>query len=92
MPPAEAATALVFVVYTMIFAIFRGDPRISVAAGLGILAAAAITLASHHESLAENIAIYAYYFLASGVILLLIQHIRGDKDDDSKRDQGGKGK
>lgn len=73
---AEMASPVVFVVLIDLFAIRRWEPRIPVVIGLALLVMIGVTLAVGGEGVAEELAIYAFYFLASGVTLLLIQHVR----------------
>lgn len=73
---------IAFVIYTVLFAVLRLDWRIVIALGLGLLVSATVMLAVEEQYRADTLAIWAYYFLASGAILLLIQHIReGQRGD-----------
>ena len=65
-----------FVIYTAVSAVRCWEPRIAVVIAFALLIVTAVTLAIGREGAAEQLAIYAYYFLASGVILLLIEHVR----------------
>lgn len=73
---------IAFVIYTVLFVVLRLDWRIVIALGLGLLVVATVMLAVEEQHRADTLAIWAYYFLASGAILLLIQHIReGQRGD-----------
>jgi len=67
---------IAFGIYTVLFAVLRLDWRIVIALGLGLLVSAAVMLAVDVQHRADTLAIWAYYFLASGAILLLAQNIR----------------
>lgn len=73
---------IAFVIYTVLFAVLRLDWRIVIASGLGLLVSATVILAAKEQHWANTLAIWAYYFLASGAILLLVQYIRkGQRGD-----------
>jgi len=74
----DMITVIAFAIYTVIFAVLRLDARLGIGAALALLMTAAITLAIGNEDLANRLVMYACYFLASGGILLLIDHIRGE--------------
>lgn len=82
----DVLTVIAFAVYTVIFAILRPDARIGIGAALALLMIAAIILATRNWDLANRLVMYACYFLASGGVLLLIEHIRGEP----KRHEEGK--
>lgn len=67
---------IAFGIYTVLFAVLRLDWRIVIALGLGQLVSATVMLAVDAQHWADTLAIWAYCFLASGAILLLIQNIR----------------
>ncbi len=68
----EVLIPIGFVIYVAIFALLRLGPRIPAGAAVALLATAAITLVVGSKGLANQLAIYACYFLASGVVLVLI--------------------
>mgnify|MGYP000731123173 CR=1 FL=1 len=74
----DMITVIAFAIYTVIFAVLRLDARLGIGAALALLMTAAITLAIGNEDLANRLVMYACYFLASGGILHLIDHIRGE--------------
>ena len=71
----ETITIIAFVLCIALFTFFRLEPRIAVAVGLGLLMATATTLALGKGYLADQLAVYAYYFLAVGVIIALMEHL-----------------
>ena len=81
----EIVTLVGFAIFTAVFAIRRWEPRIVVGVTLALLIVAAITLAIGRQGAADQMAIYAFYFLTSGVILLLIEHIREKPHREKKR-------
>lgn len=59
---------------------FRMDSRLPVGAGLLLLFSAAIAI-TNSEEFANNLAIYAYYFLVIGVLLHIIEYVKeGEKE------------
>ncbi len=60
---------------------YKIDGRISVAAGLILLVAAALSVGRGREIFANRIAIYAYYFLVVGIVLQLIEYVRDGGDE-----------
>ena len=65
-----------FVILVTVFVILRWEPKITIGIALALVVATAITLVAGEKILANFLATYAYGFLAAGVVLLLIQHIR----------------
>jgi len=59
------------------------DERYPVAFAIFLLILSAITLAQGFEERANRIAIYAYYFLVIGVILMLAEYLREPKNNSS---------
>lgn len=57
------------------------DERYPIAIALLLLILCAITLAQGFEDYANMIAVYTYYFLVIGVILLFIGHVRSSHSD-----------
>lgn len=79
MPTIELAALILFVTCIVVFAIFRWEPRIPIAIALILLAATAIV---NDEDWANHFALYAFYLLAAGMVLLLVQHIRERRPKD----------
>jgi len=75
MSPATIALIILAIVVSLITFILR-EPRTGVIAGVVFLLAAGIAFALKKETVASLIANNAFYFLALGMLLLLIQHIR----------------
>jgi predicted acyltransferase len=73
-----------FGIFIATSAVLRLEPRITIRMAIVLLVAAALTLTLGKEDLAEQLALYAYYFLASGAILLLIRYTRGKGKKEDK--------
>ncbi len=73
---------IVFAFYFLAALIYRIDTRYPVLAAIGSLVLAAILLAQHNEALANKVAIYAYYFLVVGVLLILAEYLREGKEEE----------
>ncbi len=73
---------IVFAFYFLAALIYRIDTRYPVLAAIGSLVLAAILLAQHNEALANKVAIYAYYFLVVGVLLILVEYVREGKEEE----------
>jgi len=64
---------VLFLVYFIISSVFGIDSRLSIVVGLGLLAlATSVDTLNFVLISANDIAIYAYYFIVTGVILQLI--------------------
>jgi len=63
------------IILVIAVAILWQEPRIAVGIALGLLLITAITLAAGGKGVAEELAVYAYFFLAAGVILMLIKYV-----------------
>lgn len=74
----DVLIVIAFAIYTAILAILRLDARIGIGTALALLVTAAIVLAMGNGDVASRLAMFACYFLASGGVLLLIEHIRGE--------------
>ena len=72
------------IILVIAIAILFWEPRIAVGIALGLLLITAITLAVGGKGVAEKLAVYAYFFLAAGAILLLTRRISDNtrKEDD----------
>lgn len=70
-----------FVILVAVFVIFRWKPKITIWIALALVVVTAITLAAGEKILAHYLAIYTYGFLAAGVVLLLIQHIKESRKE-----------
>ncbi len=75
----ELRTLFIFTLYFILSLIFKIDPRYPVMAAIGCLILAAMLLAFGNETLANKIAIYAYYFLVVGVLLNIVEYIKEKK-------------
>ncbi len=64
---------------------FRWDSRVFFGIALAFLVSCPIYLLLKDESTAENMAVYAYYLLAIGVIVQIIEHAREQKEIDSDK-------
>ncbi|VVB60277.1 Uncharacterised protein [uncultured archaeon] len=78
---SEVLTLVTFLALLLIYAIKKYDSRIPVAFALLLLVLSAIELAYRSEELANQIAVYAYYYLVVGVLLQLIEYIRNPGDE-----------
>jgi len=76
----DTAGRLIFL-YLFAAIAYKIDGRISVAAGLILLVAAALSVGRGREIFANRIAIYAYYFLVVGIVLQLIEYVRDGGDE-----------
>lgn len=65
-----------FLLYFVILLVNRIDARYSIGAALILLLFTAVLLVQKKEAFANQVAIYAYYFLVVGVVLQLIEYIR----------------
>ncbi len=81
MPLNEISLLVFLAVYIIVSAFFRSDPRVSVVIALGLLMATGIMMVQEIEDSAQDLAIFAFYFLIAAVVLLFIDYVR----DDSKR-------
>ena len=57
----------------------RLDSRYLIAGALVLLVAAAAVDASGATGAANTLAVYVFFLLAGGVVLLLVDHVRGDR-------------
>jgi len=73
---SELIVFLVFIGALVFYVWRRYDARILVAAGIFLLAACSVLLAGGAEKFANEVAVWAYYFLVIGVFGLLIARIR----------------
>lgn len=64
-----------FIVLVFAIALLWHEPRIPVGIALGLLVVTAITLAAGGKGVAEELAVWAYSFLAVGVVLMLVKHV-----------------
>ena len=63
------------IILVIAIAVLFWEPRIAVGIALGLLLITAITLAAGGKGVAEELAVCAYFFLAAGVILMLIKYV-----------------
>jgi hypothetical protein len=74
--PLEAIFLVLFVVY-LVYSEWAGlDSRYPIAAGLVLLVVAAVADAAGAVDAANTLAVYVFFLLAGGVLLLLIDHVR----------------
>lgn len=78
---SETVTLMIFFAFLLIYSIKKYDSRIPIAFALLLLIISAFVLAYKNEALANQIAIYAYYYLVVGVLLQLIEYIRNPEDE-----------
>ena len=76
MPLGEIIVFAAIALYIVVMACFRLDPRIIIAVAFAVLISSAITQLLGMKDLSEQLAIYTFYLLAAGVVLLLIYQIR----------------
>ncbi len=69
-------TFISFIVLIPIFVIFKFDGRIPIVYALLVLTIAVIALTFYNETLANLLAIYAYWLLIVGIICLLVEFIK----------------
>jgi len=62
------------IILVIAIAVLFWKPGIAVGIALGLLLVTAITLAVGGKGVAEELAVYAYFSLAAGVILMLIRY------------------
>ena len=65
-----------FVILVLLFSLLHWELKITIGIALALVVAAAIALASGGNTLANQLTIYAFGFLATGVVVLLIQYIK----------------
>lgn len=75
---------LVFMGLTVTYIVLKFDGRILVGMALVCLVLAAINLAVGNDAYANQVAIYAYWFLVSGVICLLAEYLREKPSEKSE--------
>ena len=78
MPLTKIIVLVLIAIYIIVSACSRLEPRVAIAIALALLIASAITLVLGKQDLAEQLAIYTFYLLVAGVVLLFIHHIRED--------------
>lgn len=71
--------AALFLGTFLLFAMYQWDSRVFIGFGLLFLLATPFYLLQRKELMAEEMAVYAYYFLFLGVILQLIEYIREER-------------
>jgi septum site-determining protein MinD len=69
-----------FLLYFIISLVFRLDSRYPIGGAIALLFFTAILLVQEKEDFANQIAIYAYYFLVIGVVLQIADYVRGDEE------------
>ena len=79
---------LALLVAYMVYSQWAGlDSRYLVAGALVLLVATAVVDAAGEPSAADTLAEFVFFLLAGGVVLLLVDHVRGrDRDDAGPRE------
>ena len=75
----DLATLLVFAMALGIYTWRRYDSRMFVGTAISLLVACAVLLALGDEYHANQVAVWAYYSLATGVLGLLIEYVREER-------------
>jgi len=83
MGKGEIRIFLIFAFYFVISLIYNLDSRYPIVAAIFFLISAAILLPKD-EKLANTLAVYAYYFLAVGVILQTIEYLREKGEEEEE--------
>jgi hypothetical protein len=78
---SELLVLAVFIATLGIYAWRRYDSRMLVGTAIFLLVVCAVLLAKGSESLANDVAIWAYYFLVIGVLGLFIEYLREGHGD-----------
>jgi hypothetical protein len=76
MPSIEIIALAAIAIYIIVMAYLRLEPRVTIVVAFALLIASAITMLLGMDDLSEQLAIYTFYLLVAGVVLLLIHHIR----------------
>ena len=79
----ELKILLIFAFYFFASLIYDLDSRYPIIAAIFLLISSAIVL-SKNEELANNLAIYAYYFLVVGVALQLVEYLREHREEEEE--------
>lgn len=74
-----------FLAYFIVALVNRLDSRYSIGVALALLFFTAIILVQKKEDLANQMAIYAYYFLVVGVVLQFLEYIRNKEGEPTQR-------
>lgn len=83
----EIVTLVLVAMYFALSIILRLAPRIAIIAGLALFTVSAIWYAITLGGWSDEIAIFAFYFLAAGVFLLLIELAREGYGKSKEKDQ-----
>lgn len=84
---SELAVFLIYIAALIIY-VWRGyDARMFVGTAIFLLFACAVILASGYERHADQVAVWAYYFLVVGVIGLFIDYLREGRNE-KRNDEG----
>ncbi|TRZ49442.1 MAG: hypothetical protein D4S01_08575 [Dehalococcoidia bacterium] len=78
---SEVLVLAVFIITLAIYAWRKYDSRIFVGSAIFLLVVCAALLASGSKSYANEVAIWAYYFLVIGVLGLFIEYLRESHED-----------
>lgn len=77
----EILVLVAVVIYIIVSAYFRLEPRIAIAIALILLVSAAIVLVRGNRHVAEQLGVYAFYLMGAGVLLLFIRYIRKGSEE-----------
>lgn len=83
----EIVTLVLVASYFAVSIILRLPPRIAIIAGLALLTVSAIWYATTLGGWSDEIAIFAFYFLAAGTLLILIEHLREGYGKSKEKEQ-----
>lgn len=81
----DTTSRLIFL-YLFAAIAYKMDGRIPVAAGLILLVGAALFVSQGKESFANQVAIYAYYFLVIGVVLQVMDYVKEGGEVEESRE------
>lgn len=80
-----------FLLFIAVMFIYRLDSRVSIAFGLACLICCPLLLILFNQNImltgeyyAEKFAVFAYYFLCIGVVIQIIEYIRGGKKRETR--------
>ncbi len=72
----EITIIVVILISIIMSACFRLDHRVLIVTALGLIMSSAIVMLKNMEDLAQQLVIFAFYFLLVGVVLLFIDYVR----------------
>jgi len=74
----DIITLVAVVIYSTCSILFRWESKIPLAVAFFLLVVTGIAIALGGNSLADHLGIAMFYFLAAGLLMLLIEHWRDD--------------